>query len=133
MDRLYIPDHNHIFRKLSRMSSGDFPRLPGLKYDDIIRKICRKVSKKRFYEKMDRDPSHPMQFFTRISMVVMNFPYLSYSSCCDEHTKLEQFVTNKKNKPMSPLTGQLQGMTGTHTGGRDRRRNGAHALCILPS
>ena len=38
MDRLYIPDHNHIFRKLSRMSSGDFPRLPGLKYDDIIRK-----------------------------------------------------------------------------------------------
>ena len=37
MNRLYIPDHNHIFRKLSRMSSGDFPRLPGLKYDDIIR------------------------------------------------------------------------------------------------
>ena len=38
MDRLYTPDHNHIFRKLSRKSSGDFPRLPGLKYDDVIMK-----------------------------------------------------------------------------------------------
>ena len=38
MDRLYIPGQNHIFRKLSRMSSGDCPRLQGLKYGDIIRK-----------------------------------------------------------------------------------------------
>ena len=36
---------------------------------------------------MDRDPSHPMQFFTRISMMVTIFPYLSTRSCFDENTK----------------------------------------------
>ena len=37
MNKLYVPDHNHIFRKCSRRSPDDFRRLPGLKYDDIIR------------------------------------------------------------------------------------------------
>ena len=59
MDRIYIymyiPDHNHIFRKLSRMSSGDFPRLPGLKYDDIIRKMGRRITEQIVFF-IDRDP-----------------------------------------------------------------------------
>ena len=56
MNRLYMPDHNHIFRKLSRMSSGDFPRLPGLKYDDIIRKNGPKSDRTNRFLKIDRDP-----------------------------------------------------------------------------
>ena len=31
MDKLYVPDQDHIFRKCSRMSAGDVRRLPGLK------------------------------------------------------------------------------------------------------
>ena len=46
MDRLYVPDHNHIFRKLSHRSSGDFPRFPGLKYNDIIMKNTPKSDRK---------------------------------------------------------------------------------------
>ena len=46
MDRLYVPDHNHIFRKLSHRSSGDFPRFPGLKYDDLVMKNKPKSDRK---------------------------------------------------------------------------------------
>ena len=56
MDRLYIPDYNQIFRKLSRMSSGDFPRLPGLKYDDMMMKNGPKSNQKKLFFEIDRDP-----------------------------------------------------------------------------
>ena len=58
---------------------------------------------------MDRDPSHPMQFFAAWLDVVSISPYLSYSSCFDENTKREKFVKNRKIQPHVPFKGTTAG------------------------
>ena len=69
MDRLYVPDHNHIFRIFRYRSSGDFPRFPGLKYDDLIMKNGPKSDRLKSKEnENNRDPPESIGDLNEIVM-----------------------------------------------------------------